>query len=222
MIAPTVANVQAHLAKALKDYAGRIAVVSSFGTESAVLLAMVADLDRTVPVLFLKTDRHFPETTAYRVHLARTLGLTDVRDLAPTPEEAASEDPTGTLWYFDPDACCALRKVRPLAAALAPFDAWISGRKRHQATTRQSLSFTEWNNGKLKINPLADWTAAEIEEEFVRRVLPRHPLRAQGYPSIGCAPCTRPVAEGEDARAGRWAHAGKVECGIHRPIPRTE
>jgi len=206
------------MTEALTSLKGRIAIVSSFGAESALLLAMAAEIDPDVPVLFLETGRHFPETLAYRDRLTAHLGLRDVRSIAPAPAELAARDPQDQLSDFDPDACCALRKVEPLDAVLPPFDAWISGRKRSQAATRTSLPFLEpQGDDRLKINPLAGWNAREIDEEMTRRDLPRHPLTALGYKSIGCAPCTRPVAEGEDPRAGRWSGATKTECGIHKP-----
>jgi phosphoadenosine phosphosulfate reductase len=203
-----------------QDHVGRIAVVSSFGAESAVLLALVADIDPSTPVLFIDTRQHFPETLAYRDALTRFLGLTDVRTIGPTNADIDANDPPGELWRFDPDACCRLRKVTPLERALAPFDAWVTGRKRHQALTRVALPLVEQVDGKAKINPLADWTAAQIEAEMVRRGLPRHALSTAGYPSIGCATCTVAVASGEDPRSGRWFGTGKVECGIHR-LPET-
>ena len=195
---------------------GRTAIVSSFGAESVVLLALVADIDPHLPVLFLQTGRHFPETLAYRHEVAHHLGLTDVRDIEPDGADERRTDPTGELWWFDPDACCALRKVRPLAAALTGFDCWVSGRKRHQSVTRRALPDVELEQGRLKLNPLAGWSAAELREALARLDLPPHPLVAAGYGSIGCATCTRAVAEGEDARAGRWSGVAKVECGIHR------
>jgi phosphoadenosine phosphosulfate reductase len=198
------------------DYRGRIAVVSSFGAESAVLLSLVADIDPSTPVLFVDTRQHFEETLAYRDRLVRRLGLTDVRSVGATGSELAAHDPDAELWRFDPDACCRIRKVTPLERALAPFEAWVTGRKRHQALTRSSLGFVERADGKVKFNPLADWTAEEVETEMATRGLPRHPLSLAGYPSIGCATCTRAVAAGEDPRSGRWAGTGKTECGIHR------
>lgn len=201
-------------------YRGRIAVVSSFGVDSAVLLALVAEIDPTVPVLFLETDRHFPETLDYRATLADRLGLMDVRDIRPDAAEVARLDPEGLLAGIDPDRCCAIRKVRPLSAALAPFAAWVTGRKRFQAATRAALAFTETDaDGRTKFNPLADWTPAEIAAEHRRRNLPTHPLARLGYSSVGCAPCTRPVARGEGLRDGRWAGQAKVECGIHASPP---
>jgi phosphoadenosine phosphosulfate reductase len=200
----------------LRDFAGRIAVVSSFGAESAVLLALVADIDAATPVIFVETGQHFAETLAYRDALTAALGLRDVRSIGPLPAEMAAHDPGAALWRYDPDACCRFRKVTPLERALKPFDAWVTGRKRHQALTRVALPLIERVDGQVKINPLADWTAADVEAEMARRDLPRHGLSLAGYPSIGCAPCTRAVASGEDPRSGRWAGTGKTECGIHR------
>jgi phosphoadenosine phosphosulfate reductase len=198
---------------------GRIAIVSSFGAESAVLLSVAAAIDASVPVIFLETGKHFPETLAYREALSAHLGLTDVRDVAPRPHAVREQDPDGELWYYDQDACCHLRKVAPLERALAPFESWISGRKRFQASSRAALRFVERERGRLKLNPLADWDAARIEQELASRALPRHPLVTRGFPSIGCSVCTRSVAAGEDSRAGRWAGSRKVECGIHVPVP---
>jgi phosphoadenosine phosphosulfate reductase len=222
-IAPDLAELPGHVAESLAllrrglcAHAGRVAVVSSFGAESAVLLALVADVDPATPIVFVDTGQHFAETLAYRDQLTRFLGLRDVRSVRLTQDERAQNDPTDELWKYDPDACCRLRKVTPLDRALAPFDAWVTGRKRHQALTRVALPLTEQVDGKVKFNPLAAWSAADIEAEMVRRDLPRHALSLAGYPSIGCATCTRAVAEGEDPRSGRWSGTGKVECGIHR------
>jgi len=208
------------LRRAAECHAGRLAVVSSFGAESAVLLALVAEIDPTIPVLFVETRQHFAETLAYLETVTRALGLADVRSIGPTDAEVATYDPAAELWRFDPDACCRFRKVTPLDRALAPFEAWVSGRKRHQALTRIALPLVEQVDGKTKINPLAAWTAEQIEAEMQIRHLPRHPLSLAGYPSIGCATCTRAVAAGEDPRSGRWVGTGKTECGIHR-LPET-
>ena len=201
----------------LHCHVGRIAVVSSFGADSALLLALVADIDPTVPVLFLETGKHFAETLAYRDRLAARLGLIDLRSISPDRAALAGQDPAGALHAYDPDACCDLRKATPLADALAPFDAWITGRKRHQTANRARLAFSEFTDGKVKFNPLADWSGADIAIEFRRRGLPAHPLVAQGYASIGCLPCTLPVGNDDNIRAGRWAGRSKTECGIHRP-----
>ncbi len=212
---------EALLRRALTLLAGRIAVVSSFGADSAVLLALAAETDPAVPVIFLQTGMHFDETLAYRHDLAATLGLQDVRDIEPLPADLAASDPGATLWQYDPDSCCALRKVAPLDRALAPFTAWVSGRKRYQSATRRTLPLIEREGARIKLNPLADWDATRIAAETRRRGLPHHPLVTQHYPSIGCGPCTVPVAHGVDARAGRWAGSAKTECGIHRPPQRT-
>jgi len=199
------------------ELAGRIASVSSFGAESAVLLHMVAQVDVDVPVIFTNTQKMFGETLAYRDALAERLGLTDLRVFRPDPRLLAIKDRAGERWSYDPDGCCDLRKVKPLRRALAPFDAWISGRKGFQSGTRTALPRFEEDEGRLKINPLADWDKAKLDAYFAEHDLPRHPLEAQGYLSIGCAPCTTKVAPGEDPRAGRWRSFDKVECGIHAP-----
>jgi phosphoadenosine phosphosulfate reductase len=202
------------------NLAGDLAIVSSFGAESAVLLHLIAQVDPTVPVLFLETGKHFPETLAYRDELTDRLGLNLV-NLYPEIADLEARDETGLRWSYDPDGCCELRKVKPLGRALANFDASFTGRKAFQSSTRANLPRFELDTsdaqGRLKINPLIDWSAAVIAAYFERYDLPRHPLVAQGFPSIGCSPCTRAVAEGEDARSGRWAGWDKVECGIHKP-----
>jgi len=200
----------------LRTHAGRIAVVSSFGAESALLLALVAEIDQSVPVLFLDTWKNFPETLAYRDRLTAHLGLRDVRTIMPDAAAVAVRDPDGDLHAFLPDDCCDLRKTVPLRRALQPFDAWINGRKRYQTADRAMLAFSETVEGKRKLNPLADWSAAEIIAALRERRLPVHPLVARGFTSIGCAPCTRAVGDGEAGRAGRWAGFAKTECGIHR------
>lgn len=195
---------------------GRIALVSSFGAESVVLLHLVSVLAPATPVLFIDTQMLFPETLAYQQELSGRLALSDVRVIRANPAARAAADPDGALHRANPDACCALRKTEPLERALAPFDAWITGRKRYQGATRAALDFFEAEtDSRIKINPLAHWGREDIEDYIVNNRLPRHPLVAKGYPSIGCAPCTGPVAEGEDPRAGRWRGSEKTECGIH-------
>ena len=200
--------------------AGDLAVVSSFGAESAVLLHLVASVDPTVPVLFLDTGKHFAETLAYRDTLVERLGL-DLVVLTPDAADLAAKDETGLRWSYDPDGCCEIRKVKPLEKALLNYDASFTGRKAFQAKTRANLPRFELDTsdaqGRLKINPLIDWDAGQIEGYFIQHDLPRHPLIAQGYPSIGCSPCTSQVAPGEDPRSGRWKGWDKTECGIHKP-----
>lgn len=201
---------------AIRDlFPGEIALVSSFGAEAAVLLHMVAQVDRGTPVLFLDTGKLFDETLAYRDEIAARLKLADLRVITPDPKALAANDEGGTLWFRDAEACCRIRKVEPLARGLKPFAAWINGRKRFQAATRQIIPLVEADGVRLKFNPLAEWSPADIQSYFQKHDLPRHPLVSQGYPSIGCAPCTHPVADGEDARSGRWRGQDKTECGIH-------
>jgi len=197
--------------------AGRTALVSSFGAESAVLLDMVARIDRAIPVIFLDTGKLFAETQAHREALVEALRLRDVRVVGPDAATVARHDPQGDLWQRDPDGCCRLRKTAVLEAALAGFAAWITGRKRFQGGLRWRLPTIEpeWATGRIKINPLAPWSEGDVERYRRRRRLPRHPLQARGYPSIGCVPCTRPVAPDEPQRAGRWQGSDKSECGIH-------
>ncbi|MFP1645736.1 phosphoadenylyl-sulfate reductase [Pontitalea aquivivens] len=203
--------------RALKDPAvGNVALVSSFGAESVVLLHMVSVIAPGTPVLFIDTRMLFPETLTYQTDLAQRLKLTDIRRISAADAALRLDDPDGTLHQFDTDACCTLRKTVPLEGALQGFDAWITGRKRYQGSTRAALDFFEVETpARMKINPLAHWGREDLEEYIVQNRLPRHPLVARGYPSIGCAPCTSPVAPGEDPRAGRWRNSAKTECGIH-------
>ncbi|HUS55882.1 MAG TPA: phosphoadenylyl-sulfate reductase [Thermohalobaculum sp.] len=200
-----------------QQYWQGVTLVSSFGADSAVLLHMIAQIDRATPVLFLETGMLFPETLAYQHELALRLGLTDVRLIRPDPDDLANEDPDGRLHAENTDGCCFIRKTLPLRRALEPFGAWITGRKRAQAATRAGLELFEEDreNGLLKVNPLAYWDSAMVRAYMSEHALPTHPLVARGYPSIGCMPCTTPVRPGEDPRAGRWRDSGKVECGIH-------
>jgi phosphoadenosine phosphosulfate reductase len=198
-----------------REFPGRIALVSSFGAEAAVLLHMVAEIDPDLPVIFLDTGKLFGETLRYRDQLAKRLGLTDLRIMKPEAAEVAAADPGGVLFDSDPDACCAVRKVAPLRRALVGFDAWISGRKRFHGALRTFLPVIELSGAKIKINPLARWSKVRIEEEFARHDLPRHPLEADGFLSIGCMPCTHRVVPGAGQRDGRWAGREKTECGIH-------
>jgi phosphoadenosine phosphosulfate reductase len=199
------------------QFADDIAMVSSFGADSAVLLHMVSQIDPSTPVLFGDTVKLFPATLLYRDELIEKLGLTDVRTFKPAKEDLADKDPAGMLWMSDTDACCHIRKVVPLERILSGFDAWISGRKRFQSASRANLEYFEVDEGRVKVNPLADWSAAEILDYAKAHDLPPHPLVSQGYPSIGCMPCTDKVAPGEDPRSGRWRGQDKTECGIHWP-----
>jgi phosphoadenosine phosphosulfate reductase len=209
------ASPHAIIEAAARALPGRLAVVSSFGAESAVLLKFVADVDRSLPVLFLDTLWLFKQTLAYRDLLVAHLGLTGVRTVTPSPSALANQDPKRDLCFLDQEACCHVRKVAPLARELEPFDGWISGRKRYQGGSRAGLAVVEADGRRLKFNPLAALTAAEINGIFASAGLPRHPLQAAGFRSIGCVPCTSRALAGATDRDGRWSGLAKTECGIH-------
>ena len=186
---------------------GDATLVSSFGAESVVLLHMLAVTRPDAPVLFIDTEMLFAETLVYQLELSERLGLQNVRTIRAQAQALVAKDPDGTLHQRDTDACCALRKVEPLQNALAGFDNWITGRKR--------FFEEEAETGRIKVNPLAHWDQDDVRTYMIENRLPRHPLVARGYPSIGCAPCTSTVDDGEDQRAGRWRGETKEECGIH-------
>ena len=201
---------------AIEDlFPGRIALLSSFGADSVVLLHMVAQVDPTTPVLFVDTGQHFEETLRYRDELVARLGLTKLITATPDPALTAAEDPEKFLFTSDPDRCCDIRKVQPLARALDGYDAWITGRKSFQTATRSRVPLFEAEGDRVKVNPLVGWSASDLLDYIRAADLPPHPLVAKGFPSIGCLPCTSHVAPGEDARAGRWRGRAKSECGIH-------
>ena len=210
--APPAKVIEAALETAGRD---QLALVSSFGTESAALLKVMADVDPSIPVIFLDTGWLFEETLAYRDTLIAALGLRDVRSIKPLDEILSTEDPDRELWFSDPDACCRIRKVEPLARALKPFSAWINGRKRFQGGARADIPVVEDDGAKLKFNPFANVSREEIEAIYRPSKLPPHPLIASGYLSVGCMPCSSRSAPGEDERAGRWRGKAKTECGIH-------
>ncbi|WP_171179337.1 phosphoadenylyl-sulfate reductase [Ruegeria sp. HKCCD8929] len=199
------------------EEAGRIALVSSFGAESVVLLHMAAVIDKATPVLFIDTQMLFTETLVYQQEVSERLGLRNVQIIRAADEDLDRDDPYGALHLRDTDACCVLRKTIPLQRALSGYDGWITGRKRFQSGTRAAMEFFEVEDGtgRIKVNPLAHWAPEDVRAYMEENRLPRHPLVAKGYPSIGCAPCTSPVKDGEDPRAGRWRDENKEECGIH-------
>jgi len=216
------------------EFRNEIAVVSSFGAESAVLLHMIADVDPTVPVLFLNTGKLFGETLRFRDRLQDKLGLTDLRAVGPHPDDLKARDPNGVLWNMDPDSCCFVRKVAPLERALRGFRASITGRKRFQTSARSQMHMIEEEQvrtlpgettrrgSRYKLNPLATWSLEDLERYMEEHKLPRHPLVKDGYLSIGCMPCTERVPEGGSYRDGRWAGRDKDECGIHLKLPVNE
>jgi phosphoadenosine phosphosulfate reductase len=205
-------------AMVMGEFPEKLAVVSSFGAESVVVLHMLAGIDPTVPVLFLNTGKLFGETLRYRDRLQDALKLTDIRSIGPHPRDEAQYDPDGTLWSRNPDQCCFFRKVLPIRRALKGFDAQVTGRKRFQTQARLAMPTIEVADGKFKINPLAFFTFADLNAYIDEHRLPRHPLFDDGYVSIGCMPCTQRVKDGEDYRSGRWAGTDKDECGLHTNV----
>ena len=208
-----------------QEFPGKLALISSFGADAAIMLSLVAEVDKNLPVLFLETHKHFPETLDYAAALTKQLGLTNVKYLTPDPTLVNNIDAKGDLWSITPNRCCWLRKVEPLERAVKELgiEALITGRKKYQTSDRAQMQVIELDeNERFRINPIANWNKEKQKAEFAARGLPAHPLVAKGYPSIGCAPCTSPVAPGKDERAGRWAHTAtadsqKTECGIHLP-----
>jgi phosphoadenosine phosphosulfate reductase len=198
-----------------RHFHDRIALVSSFGAESAVLLHMAAQVDRDIPVIFLDTQKLFWETIAYRSKLVDLLGLTNIRIFKPDDDSVRLLDPNGELYKSDPDMCCNIRKTQPLREALSGYSAWISGRKRYHGGGRSNIATIEEADGKLKIEPLARFTASDLKAYMDHYQLPAHPLVAEGYRSIGCIPCTVKGGTSDNPRAGRWAGQNKEECGIH-------
>lgn len=204
-------------------FKNKIALISSFGADAALLLALVSEIDKNTPVLFLETGKHFPETLEYVETLKNKLSLQNLHFLTPDPELLSRIDTTGDLWNSNPDRCCWLRKVEPLDRAVKNLglEALITGRKRYQNSERSHLETIELDDKNIfRINPLANWDKARQKSESELRDLPKHPLLDKGYLSIGCAPCTSIVKPGEDERAGRWRHTAKdgeqkTECGLH-------
>jgi phosphoadenosine phosphosulfate reductase len=203
---------------AIDEFPGKIGVISAFAAESVVLLHHVAQIDPTTPVLFLNTGKLFGETLRYRDRLQDVLGLTDIRSIGPHPDDRRKRDAEGTLWSRDPDACCHFRKVVPLRRALGGFEAIVTGRKRFQTMMRATLDKVELSEGRFRFNPLVEWSLSDLTRYIDEKGLPKHPLVNDGYPSIGCIPCTRRVAADEGYRDGRWAGLAKDECGIHAGV----
>lgn len=200
-----------------EEFPGRIALVSSFGTEAAVLLELVARVNPDTPIIFLETGMHFAQTLQYKKTLTERFGLTNVLDIRPDPDDLKAEDPENALWQWDTDKCCQIRKVSPLNKTLKGYDAWINGRKQMHGGERLRLPRIELNGKHIKVNPLARWTREDVAQTFDKLDLPQHPLKEQNYLSVGCWPCTQPSVDG-DVRSGRWAGSDKSECGIHGPL----
>lgn len=202
-------------ALAVKELPGRVALVSSFGTEAAVLLHKVSTIDKNLPVIFIDTGKLFEKTYQYRDQLVDLLGLTNVQTIKPSVLDIDREDKEGNLYKINPDTCCHIRKVKPLDKALEGYYGWISGRKRFHGGMRTNLPTIEISDGRIKINPLAMWPMKKIHDYYKEHNLPLHPLQEDGYLSVGCETCTAKPIAGQDSRSGRWAGQGKTECGIH-------
>lgn len=205
------------IAAMVSDFGDQFVIVSSFGTESAVLLHLAAQISTDIPVIFLNTGKLFGETLRYQRTLIERLGLTHVQSIEPDSATISDQDPNGTLWAENADQCCLIRKVQPLAKALRNYTAWATGRKSYQRGARSVLETVEADGSRIKVNPLAKWTAAQIQAYFEDHDLPRHPLQTDGYDSVGCMPCTTPTESHEVSRDGRWREQDKTECGIHLP-----
>ncbi len=209
------ASAQEIIGAAVREFGGKLAYVSSFGAESAAMLGLIAEVEKSVPVIFIDTGMHFQQTLEYRDELAEQLGLTGLRTAHPVKSEVKDVDPKGILHKSDTDLCCEVRKVRPLEPALEGFEAWITGRKRFHGMGRANLPVFEFTDGRYKVNPMANWTQDDVKAWFEASGIPRHPLVADGYPSIGCWPCTVRPTDPNDVRSGRWAGQQKEECGLH-------
>lgn len=200
---------------------------SSFGSYSALLLDMIAKVDENIPVLFLETGKHFKETLEFIEIIKEKVGIKNVIKLYPDEKILNNADPEGELWQYNVDRCCWIRKVEPLERFLEEnqqIKSIITGRRAYQTKERANMEKIEMDDhGRIRVNPIAFWSKDKIIEEFNKRGLPQHTLVPAGYPSIGCAPCTKQVRPGEDERSGRWAHIvdlepeseQKSECGIH-------
>ena len=206
---------RALISAAVKAFPGKVALLSSFGAESSVLLHMVSEIDPHLPVIFLDTEKLFPETLDYRNRLVSELGLRNIRNFHPSREDLQAHDPDGDLHETDKDFCCHIRKTLPMRRAMMPFDVIISGRKRYHGASRNDLQFVSEQDGKLKLDPLAGYSALDLQNYMVTHHLPSHPLRLTGFRSIGCVPCTTAGGTDSDPRSGRWAGTEKTECGIH-------
>jgi phosphoadenosine phosphosulfate reductase len=215
------------LAWALAEYAPRVAISTAFGVEGCALIDMAVKLDPRVQVFTVDTDFLFPETRALVARMVERYGLalTTFRGATPRAEQEARHGLA--LYARDSDRCCALRKVEPTRRAVAGLDAWIAGLRRDQGPSRAAIQILErydHDDGTplVKVNPLAGWTRKDTWRYVVENGVPYNPLLDEGYKSVGCWPCTQPVAEGGDERAGRWAGSGKTECGIHTFMARAE
>ena len=207
---------------ALENYWPDIVMSSSFQTQSIPLLHIVAQIKPELPIYFLDTGYHFPETLAFRDMLQKKWGL-NVIDLRNEECDRGVVHPGEPLYRTDPDRCCYINKVAPMEKALQDMRAWITGIRHEQTVQRPQANILEQRaHGLIKVNPLLNWTRQELWQYIHEHDLPLHPLFPRGYLSVGCAPCTRPVFPGEDERAGRWAEMDKTECGLHTVLLQSD
>lgn len=204
------------ISEALETFGDRVALVSSFGAESAVLLHMASIINSEIPVIFIDTGKLFAHTYEYKRELITFLGLSNVRTMNPDLVEVDDEDPMSRLWRENTNHCCNLRKVRPLERALDGYTIWISGRKKFQTNDRAHAQNAEIQDERIVLSPLLHWSPSDLGMYLDTHSLPRHPLENLGYSSIGCFTCTVDVEGGGDPRSGRWPGQTKNECGIHR------
>lgn len=202
---------------AFETFGSDVAMATGFGPSGVALMHLVSRINRDATVFYLDTDLLFPETHDLKRQLADRLGLTFTRVHSGLSLQDQSIEEGPNLWRTNPDRCCFLRKVQPLRRFLAPREAWITGIRRDQSPTRERIGIVGWDeaNGLVKINPLANWTEEQVWQYVEINDLPYNALHDRGYPSLGCIPCTKPVSEDEDPRAGRWQGHDKLECGIH-------
>tara|TARA_B100000242_G_scaffold147935_1_gene105436 strand:+ start:307 stop:1005 length:699 start_codon:yes stop_codon:yes gene_type:complete len=193
----------------------KMVYVCSFGTESAIILHMISDIDRSFPIILLNTNYLFKETIEYKDYLIDKFKFSDFKEISPSVEDLKINDSKGTLWKEDPDLCCNIRKVLPLQKELQKYDAWISGRKSYHEEERKNLKFFEYINKKIVVNPLAKVKRDFVNSYFKIHNIERHPLFESGYQSLGCTHCTVKTSKIDSPRSGRWANKIKTECGIH-------
>ena len=198
----------------------KMVYVCSFGTESAIILHMISEIDRSLPIILLNTNFLFKETIEYKDYLIGKFKFSNFKEVSPSIEDLKINDSKGTLWKEDPDLCCNIRKVLPLQKELQKYDAWISGRKSYHEGERTNLKFFEYINKKIVVNPLAKEKQNFVNSYFKIHNIERHPLFESGYQSLGCTHCTVKTSKIDSPRSGRWANKIKTECGIHYNLKR--
>ena len=198
----------------------KMVYVCSFGTESAIILHMVSEIDRSLPIILLNTNYLFKETIEYKDYLISKFKFSNFKEISPSIEDLNINDTKGTLWKENPDLCCNIRKVLPLQKELQKYEAWISGRKSYHEGERTNLKFFEYINEKIVVNPLANVNRNFVDSYFKKHDIERHPLFESGYLSLGCTHCTVKTSMIDSPRSGRWADKIKTECGIHYNLKR--